>query len=422
MTAVAFGVCATMVIGIVGLGTEGGTWYVTRRAAQNAADTAAYAGAVRLATAQYTLGLTLANAQTQARTTATDDATRNGFTSGVNSTVVTPNTPPVVSTLYAGNTSAVEVVVQRTRPRLLSALFLTTNPVIRARGVAALTSNGPACVLALSSGLTIQGSSNVQTPSCTLASNATGASAINFNGGATVNAVALDSAGGCNSCGGLTMPVLTYQPPTTDPYAALNNITYTRPTGSNCLATPPQNGNGTYQIATPTAGQGFCSNVQLSGNNRTWNFAPGTYVFWNSSLQVSGGSLTCTACTGGAGVTLIFTGSAASQVGTVTINTGGIVSLTAPSSGTYAGVLIYRDDLGTNTGNPQVQITGGPSLTLSGALYAPTSYADFNGNSATNCLMLVAAQVRISGTSNFSTAGCPTGTGRPTTQIVRLME
>src|SRR4051794_6553504 len=36
-------------IGVVGLGAEAGSWYVTKQHAQNAADGAAYAGGLRLA-------------------------------------------------------------------------------------------------------------------------------------------------------------------------------------------------------------------------------------------------------------------------------------------------------------------------------------------------------------------------------------
>src|SRR5215813_12357817 len=36
-------------IGVVALGAEGGSWYVTKQHAQNAADAAAYSGALKLA-------------------------------------------------------------------------------------------------------------------------------------------------------------------------------------------------------------------------------------------------------------------------------------------------------------------------------------------------------------------------------------
>src|SRR3954462_4950946 len=95
VTAIAFGLSLTVVIGMVGLGTEAGTWYLTRRNAQNAADPAAYAGAVRLAFAQNGLvpPVALAAAQTQAIAAATETAQRNLFTTGTANTTVTVNTP-----------------------------------------------------------------------------------------------------------------------------------------------------------------------------------------------------------------------------------------------------------------------------------------------------------------------------------------
>jgi Flp pilus assembly protein TadG len=416
VTAVAFGVTATIVVGFVALGTEGGTWYLTRREAQNAADPAAYAGAVRLSLAQYSLGLTLASGQAQAIAASADDATRNGFTNGQANTAVTVNTPPT-SGSNAGNTTAVEVIITRTPARLISRLFLAADPVIRTRAVAALEVNGKVCVLALKAGLTLQGNSTTAT-NCSLASNATSSSAINVNGNPTVNVTSLISSGGCSGCSGL--PAQTYQPPAKDPYTALNSTTYSKPT--TCLATPPSTGTGTYSIAVPTATQGFCSNLGLNTNGYTWDFAPGTYLFWNSSLKVTGGNITCTGCTNGAGVTFIFAGSNASQVGTVSVNTTGTVTLTAPGSGAYAGILIYRDYIGSSSGNPEVQITGSASMTLTGAIYAPSSYVSFSGNSGTNCLILDASRVNISGTSTFSGQACPNTYGVPLSQIVKLVE
>lgn len=414
-TAAAFGVSAVAAIGMVGLATEAGGWYLTRRDAQNAADPAAYAGAMRLSFARTQLTLSGNAPHDQGVAAAADVATRNGFSTGKANTTVTVSIPPT-SGPNAGNNSAVEVIIRRTPPRLVSGLFLRSDPVIRTRAVAALTDNGPGCVLALHSGLTIQGNTFVGQSNCNLASNAINTNAINVNGGPTINTT-LVSAGGCNDCG--SYRALTYQPPTTDPYTALNNINFSKPTGSQCLAVPKNGGT----IGPPAAGQGFCSDVSPSGKNAMLNFKPGTYVFWESSLKVDTGSIVCNDCTpGGAGVTFIFTGSKASSVGQATINTSGTVRLNAPGSGTYAGILIYRDDLGSSSGNPEIQITGGANVSVSGAIYGPTSYVDFNGNSNTNCLIVVANQIRLSGTTNFTSAGCPTAMPIPQTQIVRLME
>ena len=47
--AFAFVIAAVPLIGMVALGGEAGSWYVTKQHAQNAADAAAYSGALRLA-------------------------------------------------------------------------------------------------------------------------------------------------------------------------------------------------------------------------------------------------------------------------------------------------------------------------------------------------------------------------------------
>jgi Flp pilus assembly protein TadG len=42
-------IALTPLIGVVAFGAEGGSWYVTKQASQNAADGAAYSGALTLA-------------------------------------------------------------------------------------------------------------------------------------------------------------------------------------------------------------------------------------------------------------------------------------------------------------------------------------------------------------------------------------
>ena len=44
-----FVIAAVPMIGMVALGAEAGSWYITKQHAQNAADAAAYSGALRLA-------------------------------------------------------------------------------------------------------------------------------------------------------------------------------------------------------------------------------------------------------------------------------------------------------------------------------------------------------------------------------------
>jgi hypothetical protein len=154
---------------------------------------------------------------------------------------------------------------------------------------------------------------------------------------------------------------------------------------------------------------------------------PGTYVLYDADMSLQGGTVTCSTCTpGGAGVTFVFTGSSPSKVGTVTINGGASMQLNAPGSGTYAGVVMYRDALATDQTS---KINGGSGLNLIGGMYFPTSTLDFQGNTGVSfsnvCRVVVAATVTFTGNANFtdSTRDCAADkTAVAETQTVRLVE
>src|SRR5690242_7468417 len=105
------GLTAPAVIGLVGLGTEAGLWYLTRVQAQQAADFAARGGATRLYYAQNGLGLSLGQGKQQALDAATNTASQNGFTAGPGVTV-NVNVPPQSPSVYNGDNTAVQVVIQ----------------------------------------------------------------------------------------------------------------------------------------------------------------------------------------------------------------------------------------------------------------------------------------------------------------------
>jgi Flp pilus assembly protein TadG len=446
-TAVVFALAGTMVIGFVGLGTEGGTWYLTRRDAQNAADAAAYAGAVRLSFTQADLGISLASARTQAVAAATDTATRNGFTTGT-STVVTPVTPPVAPSGFAGNITAVQVTVQRTRPRLLSGLFLTSDPVIRAQGVASLLSQGPACMLALGGGLSIGGSAAVNAGSCTLASNDTASDGIKIFGSATVSAGSLTSAGGCSGCSSATLaaPYTAYAAPTTNPFAYLDSKVLPTFSSSTCYSvTGLNNGNGSISVSpltlSPQANKAICA-FHVTSNSQVVHFTPGTYYFYNTNFTIDGGTVDCPTCTGGNGVTLVFTGSPFNKIGGPVIASNAVVTLTAPSLNfgdnpataaahddrNYDGILFFRDPRATsNSGNAQVQINGGATTALTGAMYFPNSSISYSGNSSTSqCSVVVAGTISLTGNTGVNVSNCAGLLNLPSLapqlQIVRLVE
>ena len=115
----------------------------------------------------------------------------------------------------------------------------------------------------------------------------------------------------------------------------------------------------------------------------------------------------------GSGVTFILTYSDPvghpDRVAQLNLNGGATLNLSAPSSGTYAGVLVYQDrraEYGTS------HINGNSTTFLRGGWYFPNRQLVFNGNSgmSTTCVQPVARRLRFSGNSNISNS-CPLGSG-----------
>lgn len=418
-----FAVTGIGVIGMVGLGTEAGLWYLTRRNAQNAADSAAYAGAVRLSLAQSTLGLGLSGGQTQARDAATDTASQNGFSAGTANgmvTSVTVNTPPVSPSAYAGNAGTVQVIVQRRLPRMISGFFITSDPVITVSATASLFSQVSICILALSGGISLSGTSSIDATDCSVASN----SSMAMTGSANVSAASILTVGNCTGCNASRVgssKVSTNQPAIADPYAYLQSNTYPTSCPSGAAAPPTKSAT----ISNKTGTLYWCSDVSIAG---TVNVAPGTYILYDANLSIgSTGSLTCSACSsGGAGVTFIFTGSTPSTVGALTVSgNGSVVQLNAPLTGTYAGIVFYRDAMAADK---TTSLAGGTSTDIVGGLYFPTSTISITGGaglaSSTACKAVVAKAINLIGGADVGSTGQCGMVGTPIAsgQVARLVE
>ena len=431
-TVALFGVTASIALGFVGLATEGGSWYLTRRDAQNAADVAAHVGAMRLAYTADALGYTVASQRAHAVAAARDTATGNGFTHAQAATRVIVNIPPTTGP-QAGNTGAVEVIVERDRARLISRIFVANGlQQIGARAVAAVQNDGPACLVGgvgtplPSIGVSASGSTNVQMPNCAAASNAISSEAIRVGNAATLDALALVSAGGCLGCEG---NVTTNALPATNPFIALDRKTLPTFTNANCFSGPiPRNGtvNSSITINPPPAGQAICA-LDIRGANTVVTLTPGVYHFYDAAFNVTSGNVRCPACRPGNGITMVFTG--VNALGPQ-INANATVTLVGGSASDpdYAGILFFRDPRARtgDQGNPPVQINGGIATSLTGGMYFPNAQVRYSGNSGNSlCSVLVGGTVVMTGNSGLSTTGCEDlGLGgiAPQTRVVRLVE
>ena len=80
----------------------------------------------------------------------------------------------------------------------------------------------------------------------------------------------------------------------------------------------------------------------------------------------------------GTGVTLYFAAPNGTLGGTGNGNT--TLNLTAPTSGTYNGILIYQDPTDTNL----AELNGTPIANLTGIIYMPDAELELSGNTTMN--------------------------------------
>jgi Flp pilus assembly protein TadG len=371
------------IIGFCGLGAETAYWYYRQRDLQGAADIAAYDG---------TLVLRGGGSSTAVTTTATADAATNGWRSP--SGTITVNTPPTSGSHQ--NSRSVMVTLTENETRYFSQIFGNTAPVvITVKATATYDSAGPACFLGLdkSKSGTVQFwcNSTAAFTACNVVSNSLASDSLKVGGAANVSVPCANSAGGADVTTGLVLTDCTVvgidKPPAADPYASLP-----APTWSSCSNAPAN------ASSLGTDGAVTCYNGSSLSNIHT-------NVTLHGTIVVNGGQFSTNA-TGnitGTGVTLYLTNGA-----TVTLNGSSTVNLSAPTSGTYAGIVMFGD----RTQSFQTNIiNGNNSSQMTGAVYFPSQEVDFLGNftGLNGCMQLVADVIYYTGNGTFAT-NC-TGTG-----------
>lgn len=386
---VLFALAMPILIGFLALSTEVGTWYLERRQMQTAADMAAIAAAYEL----------LAGTEDEVGT-AEQEIAHHGFSTADGLTTATVNLPPTQGSAI-GDSTAVEVVLTRSRTLLFAAMFAADPVSISVRATARMDATGTACVLSLDGtayrAVDVSGTADLTMPSCMLAANSTNAEAIAIRGNADVEALSLTAAGSYAVSGSGTLttgtPPRTGAPALVDPYADRS-----LPAASACNQTGYKRTQSAH--VTITAGR-YCDGMDF-GAHASVDFAPGTYVVDRGTFNVNAGaSLTCSTCTGTQGVTIVLTGSG-SDFATVRINGNATITLKAPGTGAYAGLLFFQDSAAPTSGSNI--FNGGAAMNLTGALYFPQQSIAFRGNNSTTgsqCTQLVARLVSFTGAASI---------------------
>jgi hypothetical protein len=346
--------CMAVMLGFVAFAVDVGNLLRARRVLQTAADSAAIAGA-----AEYNIG--------DWSSAAKVDASQNGVTDGTSGAVVTVNPAPT-SGPHEGVPGYVEVIVsQPQRTFFLSVL----NPTpVAARAVATLLPN-PNCIYTLSSapangeGLILQNGASVNAPTCGVLDNATGNVAMEVQSSTiTAKSIAIVGTQDVSAGGSISPTPVTGISQVADPLGFLTPPTFDP---GSCNNDPAYTGAQPYELM-----PGCYKGLTLNGTGAV-TIDPGLYII-NGALNLNGsGSIT------GTDVTFYITYSNGTPYPTSILYRTPAISLTAPTSGTYSGILFYQDpnDLGS-----MVFLTGNATTTINGIFYLPGTSLTLDGNAA----------------------------------------
>ena len=402
------------------LAIDGSMVFSDKRHAQNAADTAVMAAALaKIRGVDYT-------------TAALNRATSNGYDNNGSSNIVEVHYPPA-SGQYIGNSEYIQVIitshVNMTFARVIGRTQMTNvvEAVARVQGsFATPLYNGSAMVALRQSGCGICGNGNLSLDinGSGAFSNSTSNCSMNYVGNANLTVdTAFTIATGGTACetGNITLngplqagaqvpypPSNLVIPAPTFTCTGTGSVTGNTINPGTFTSSLDLNGNANYEFAT---GGSFCfddgatinGNINLTANNIQIRINGG-------SFQINGNStFTCTNMLvyGAGGSGMHFNGNGSNSCtgvtfymgsGSVTWNGNVANTFTAPTSGTYKGLLIYMPH-----GNPSgLTINGNAGNQLTGSIIAISSSVAINGNSGTTGLrtQIIGYDIALSGNSN----------------------
>lgn len=375
-----------VLLGGVGMATDVIQWAYMKRAMQRQADSGALAGAFAI------------SQQRNVSQTVTADLARNQNVDLTAAPIIenAPRTGP-----FTGNTRAVRVALATNVRLPFAGYIMRTAITIPVEATAQVVSQGEYCILALetanTTGIFMNGNTTLDI-GCGMMSNSPSATSITAGGSGDIRATPVAAVGGVPTSNNYAngTQLIPYSVPQVDPLAGLPEPQITdRATRFN---DKPQ--------GKTTVSPGVYSGMNIQGDVK---FNPGVYYIDGSNFSV-GSQATVT----GDGVTIILSSRTAANnpgsIATVDMNGGATINLTAPTSGTYAGVLFYQDrraeDSGTN------KINGNSSSKFQGAIYFPGQQMTFNGTTGMDikCIQLIARRLDFVGNSAITNV-CPAGSG-----------
>lgn len=427
----------TVLVGMIGMAFDVGMLYRAQRMAQKVADAGALAAAAEIGT------------DGTGQTAADLAATQDGFTIGT-----TPGTMTVTPTVQTANSSTgfVQVLVTEHTPTIFMPVLGSKFGTIDISGVAGASytvASNNECMLGLSqtgaqvpnasgvetdgstnmiwstkvmSDVATEGNSKVNTPNCGVqacgptseiaGSGMTAAGIYAWGSGSiTAQSNTAPSYGTDNSGSTVkTTPIL--KGCSGDPMASSMPP---KPSTTGACIDPTWMKNGTAGGHAETISPGTYCNFNTS-NVSTLTMQPGLYVITTTFSTNSGSTIT------GNGVTIFLANGAIANSGNYTYVSGGAtpygvgngttMNITAPTSGTYAGIAVWDGNSSSSTPDT-FTFGGGASSTFSGAVYAPNTNLVLGNGSGTSSLSsnIIANTIMVLGGSTVTNNYTPTSSG-----------
>lgn len=374
--------CSLVVLlAFLGLAIDSAYLEYVKTKMQTAADAAAVGGVQELRAADISGVLAAARA----------DAALNGFTHGSGGVTVTVNSPP--STGYStSDPTAVEVIVSQRVPTFFMGVVGATGTGLQARAVAHL-GNGDSCVQALdpsaSGAFSISGSASLQT-ACGIVVTSSNSAAFSASGSAEISGTSILVHGGASVSGSARVS----PSPVTGAPAAADALSY--------LAAPPVGACDYSNVSVSNASSVtlppgvYCHGITVSGSAHVLFSPGGLFVMKGGGLSISGNSTVT-----GTGVTIYNTAATGYSYGAISISGNSDVTLSAPTTGSLSGILIFQDrNVVSGASNT---FSGSSTLSLTGALYFPTTHVDYSGDSsgANPYSILVAKTITFTGNTTI---------------------
>ncbi len=291
---------------------------------------------------------------------------------------------PAISTLSAGT-------------HVYSAVFAATNGLVTGVKSANLTVGVPAQSVYLlnphaSGALNASGNADVVLPGG-LYVDSDSSSAILASGNAKVNVGgAVLVVGGVSKSGNAAVTKTGTPASASDPLAGLPLPAVTDSSGNPLPSYGPVSVSGN---TTKTLQPGIYTSIQVSGNAQVTlnNSGAGIYIIEGGGLSVSGN-----ASVSGKGVMIFNAGSAYNGTtdggteGSITLGGTGTITLSGPTGGQYAGIVIFQPASNTKA----LALSGNGSAGITSTIYAPAAAVGLSGNAQVNG-SLVASTLSVSG-------------------------